>query len=295
MGEARRGLVTLPAAATAGEVKEATDRDGGVIVADVLSADQLASINADLDPHLAGIDPRAFSDDPHILDLHGRNTRRLTGLHLISDGIVAAILDQRLLDWADSCLTWCGDILLNTAECIQLGPAETAQVLHRDGAVFDEVATSGQEMMVSCMLALTDFTPENGATRVVPGTHALPRRPAEEYAPGDSVPAVMTAGSALFFTGSVVHGGGANVASLPRRGVTITFGLGWLRTEEAFTLTTPVERARQFPPRLRELLGFCSYRGDGLAYHTINNQDPYQVLFGEERPTSITRIKDFTS
>ena len=50
------------------------------------------------------------------------------------------------------------------------------------------------------MWALDDFTVENGATLVVPGSHRWP--PDRRAAESEAVPAVMPAGSVLFYVGS---------------------------------------------------------------------------------------------
>ena len=124
-------LATLPATATAAEIKETTDRDGAVIVRQVLSPDLLARISADLEPYLAGINPRTDYDG----DAYGAflpKTKRLEGLAQKSDAVVEAILDPRYLEWAEENLEWCGEIQLNAAQLIEIAPGEEAQVLHRD-------------------------------------------------------------------------------------------------------------------------------------------------------------------
>lgn len=292
MASTDRGLVTLPPTATAADIKEVTDRDGGVIVAGVLDVELLARINAELDVHLTDRDPSdGYEDDPDLARFYGLRTKRLQSLAARSDAVVEALLDPRLLAWAEGCLTWCSEIQMNTAQLIEIGPGEPAQPLHRDETLWPELAAvTDEELMVSCMLALSDFTEETGATRVVPGTHRSPKRPPESYSIDESVPAVMTAGSALFFTGSVVHGGGANVSSdRSRRGLTMTYALGWMRAEEAHNLSMPIERAAALPPRMRELLSFASYRtgGGGMSYQ-LDMGDPYVRLFGQPRPTTVT-------
>ena len=81
------------------------------------------------------------------------------------------------------------------------------------------------------MVALSDFTAANGATRVVPGSHLWPA--GREPAPEEILQAEMPAGAALFYLGSTVHGGGANrTAREARRGMFVGYVVGWLRTEE---------------------------------------------------------------
>ncbi|WP_193044682.1 phytanoyl-CoA dioxygenase family protein [Mycolicibacterium baixiangningiae] len=284
----RTALTTLPATATAADIAEATNRDGGVIVKNVLSEELLAQINSEVDPYLAAENPsKGYGDDP---EFYGRRTKRLEGLVQKSDAVVEAVLDERLQLWVHECLDWGADFQLNTAQVIEIGPGEPAQELHRDELLWPQVAGGHHELMVSCMLALSDFTEDVGATRVVPGSHTDASPDCSQYdAAKDSVPAVMNAGDALFFTGKVVHGGGPNnTTNRSRRGLTITFSLGWLRSEEANTLAITHDRAKQLPPRMRELCSFAAYypygRDNTVLYFRLDMDDPYRILFDEPRP-----------
>lgn len=55
-----------------------------------------------------------------------------------------------------------------------VGPGEAAQYVHRDQNNRPEAMSDEKELTVSCMFALSEFTRENGATIVIPGTHRLP-------------------------------------------------------------------------------------------------------------------------
>lgn len=282
------GLTTLASTATAAEIFEITERDGGVIVEQVLSLDLRARINAELGPYLEGIDPsRAYGDAGGAF---GLRTKRLEGLVEKSDAVVEALLDERYQAWVALSLTWAGEVQLNAAQLIEIGPGEPAQMLHRDEMLWPQISGGSQELLVSCMLALSDFTDELGATRVAPGSNRDQTiDPAALDVDTQTVPAVMKAGDALFFTGKVIHGGGANrTADRPRRGLTMTCSLGWLKPEEAQTLAVTRERARELPPRMRELCSYAGYRAYGpdvkVFSHRLDMQDPYKVIFGEERP-----------
>ena len=115
------------------------------------------------------------------------------------------------------------------------------------------------EITVTAIFALTDFTEANGATVIAPGSNhwegALPPVPS-----GSTCQAVMPAGSALFYSGKVVHGGGANTTDDEWRiGLHAGFCCGWLRAEENHQLTVPLDAARTLPERAQYLLGFRSY------------------------------------
>ncbi|MDB4223649.1 phytanoyl-CoA dioxygenase family protein [Granulosicoccus sp.] len=105
------------------------------------------------------------------------------------------------------------------------------------------------------MFALTDFTVENGATQVVPGSHLWPL--ARKALPQEIISAEMPAGSALYYLGSAIHGGGANITeSESRRGLFLGNLVGWLRTKENLFLTVPIEEVKSMPQRVQELLGY---------------------------------------
>jgi len=195
---------------------------------------------------------------------HGANTKRFTRLPMLSPSFCEVLSHPTLRAVADELLLpACGKYWMNTAQMMVIGPGEPAQFLHRDqdnwplfSAAF---GSKGPEVTVSAMIALVDFTEERGATRVVPGSHRW-NDFAVQAAPEDSVPAEMRAGSALFYTGKVVHGAGENRTALDwRRGLHVSFVLGWLTPEDANPLSTPWEIARTFPDDIQQLLGWGSY------------------------------------
>ena len=283
-----KSLVTLPSTATIDEILEIYNRDGGVIVKQVLSPDLRNRISAELDPYVAKVNPATDYGDAG--GAFGLCTKRVEGLVEKSDAVVEALLDPRFQEVVARTLTWGGEYQLNCAMLIEIGPGEPAQMLHRDEGIFPQVAGGPHELMISCMLALTDFTEELGATRIAPGSNRE-----QSIDPGsldvekDTVPAVMETGDALFFSGKVIHGGGANrTTDKSRRGLSMTFSLGWLKSEEAQTLAVSRERARELPPRMRELCGLAGYRPYGpdmpdFYIHRLEMKDPYNVIFGEER------------
>ena len=147
---------------------------------------------------------------------------RFTGLAARSDAFVEhALLNPVLLAVADALLLpHAADYWLNTGQVMAVGPGEPAQVpASRRGQLARGDQRRASEVTVSCMFALSDFTLENGATVVQPGTQVIPaagvrrgeaRRATTEF---EHRPyAVMPAGSGMIYTGKVVHGAGANTS-----------------------------------------------------------------------------------
>ncbi len=154
------------------------------------------------------------------------------------------------------------DMLLSTMGTAVIGPGEPAQPIHRDDELYD-LAMPHRNLVCNTMWALTDFTEENGATRVVPDTHRLTERadPRRDY---PSIPAVMKKGGVCFVLGTCYHGGGANRSDARRWALTINYCTGAVRQQENLMLAVSRERAASFPPELRRILGWTpSARGVG--------------------------------
>jgi ectoine hydroxylase-related dioxygenase (phytanoyl-CoA dioxygenase family) len=190
---------------------------------------------------------------------------------------VLGALDRVLGDHATS-------YQLHLTQVIEIGPGEPAQLVHRDQWAFDFFSfPSGFEVECHTMWAMSEFTEENGATRVIPGSNHW----ADKLRPGDdeTVPAEMPKGSVLLYLGSLYHGGGANRSNAPRRGVNVGYTLSWLRQEENQYLACPPEVARTLPESLARLAGY--QRGAYALGYYGDLRDPIEALHGEsdEAPT----------
>jgi ectoine hydroxylase-related dioxygenase (phytanoyl-CoA dioxygenase family) len=266
----------------------ALERDGAVIVEDLLDADVLARFNAEIDPIIEGA-PRA-KDRKFINDaiqwFFGAQTRDVAGVagrsrvfatEILTHPVYRAVCDAILLPN-------CASYQLNIAHVLDRGPGSEQQLVHRDEAVWVHLPRPHPEVELASVIALVDFTAENGATRVAPGSHRWPA--ARAATPDDLVPAEILAGSAVVYLGSTFHAGGANVtADVHRRGMHVSYCVGWLRTEENQYLATPIDVVRTLPRDAQALLGYAAH--DGLAagggyLGAVRVQDPVELLAAGE-------------
>jgi hypothetical protein len=242
-------LQTLAPDCTAGEIVSAVRQDGACIIADLLSAAELARVNADLDPWIERSQPGAD-------DFIGRRTKRTGALVARCPECRPLITHPLILAGTREFLgPYCNKIQLHLTQTIDILPGQGAQMLHRDRLAWGGFLPLPIEPQLNTIWALTDFTEENGATHVIPGSHEWPldRNPTS---PDEGTRAVMNSGSVLLYSGTVIHGGGANRSDAPRIGMNITYCLSWLRQEENQFLSCPPEIAKQLDPELSDLLGY---------------------------------------
>jgi ectoine hydroxylase-related dioxygenase (phytanoyl-CoA dioxygenase family) len=249
-------------------------RDAGCAVVERLApAALMETIGAELEPYLHAT---PFGVD----SIAGHRTRRTGALiarspafrELAAHPLVLAVLDRVLGDHATR-------YQLHLTQAIDVGPGERPQKVHRDQWAFDHFPfPAGFEAECLVMWALTDFTEENGATRVVPGSHRWEDRlvPTQD----ETVPALMARGSALVYLGSLYHGGGANCSPSSRLGLNVGYTLGWLRQEENQYLACPPDVARELPVELAKLIGYR--RGSYSLGYFGDVQEPMEVLHPDQ-------------
>ena len=152
--------------------------------------------------------------------------------------------------------------------------------MHPDDPLFPFVHP-GYEAMINCMWAVDEFTAENGATNVVPGSHKWERVgliPERVPLPDEITQGVMPAGSVLIYFGSLLHCGGANRTSKPRTGIVLSYCQGWLRQSENQYLAVPLQVAKTLPERLQRLLGYFVHEPN---LGQIEGRDPIELLQGK--------------
>lgn len=275
-------LTRLSATAPPEALHAALARDGALIVEDLLDTDTRDRIDSEIAPLLAAADPGMTHLNPAITAFFGPGVRHLSGLAGKSPTFAEAVMCHPLyLGLCDRVLRPnCAEYVLNLGHLMDRGPGAERQWLHRDEDIWVHVPRPRPELMLASVLALVDFTAANGATVIAPGSHRWPRERQPE--PTDLTVAEMRAGSAVIYLGSTVHAGGANTtASAWRRGIHLSYALGWLRTEENNVLAVPPERARGLSERAQRLLGYGVHDAiadQGGYLGMVDMQDPNGLL-----------------
>ena len=244
MGEVKHVSIDTPIE----EILNILEEDAGLIIDNFLSSESIDLIKDDLRPYLNVT--RNGQDE-----FTGFETKRVGALMARSKTCQDLALNPLINQMVDSFLKpHCESYQLHFTSAIQIGPGESSQILHRDRGLWGGYIPRRIETQFSTVWAINDFTKENGATQVVPGSHKWDKN--RQPLPEEIAYAEMKAGSVFVYTGSVLHGGGTNTTDESRLGVFLHYAPGWLRQEENQYLSCPPEVAKTFSPELRSLIGY---------------------------------------
>ena len=262
------------------EAIEAEIRSNGcVVIKDLIDKSTVEQIKSDMVPHLT---PTPAKDK-----FAGRHTKRAGLVIARSPTARELIMHPKVLEVTGKALSHSTNFQLHNAQILAVGPEAELQPIHRDQWAFDFfLFPSGFDTTLSTMWALTDFTAENGATRLVPGSHKVNESSLEEALSTsenltinfekETEPAEMKAGSVLLYTGSLYHGAGPNSTESVRIGLTIQYTLGWLRQEENQYVGNSSEVLNELPEDLLRLMG---YKGAASSLGFYDNlKDPIAAI-----------------
>jgi Protein involved in biosynthesis of mitomycin antibiotics/polyketide fumonisin len=165
-------MATLPGATCTGQdVVQRLTSDGYVIVSGLMSERDVAAARADLGRVLEAT-PKGRNH------FEGFDTQRVYALFAKTRTFDQIAVHPLLLDVLDRAL---GHYQLSAPVGIRIGPGEQAQMLHRDDAIYP-LPEPHPPVVINTMWPLDEFTEDNGATRLVAGSHRW--KPGRQPAPG---------------------------------------------------------------------------------------------------------------
>lgn len=260
-------LQRFPSTAAMEDVARGVREHGYAIIEKVVSGAVMDRIEAELRPWL---DATPYGQDVGF----GFLTRRTGALIARSPAARDLVMNGLVLGTVADLLSHASTMQVSLTETIFLSPRSQAQVIHRDEVAFDGYPfKSDYDVMVNTLWAMSDYTEEMGATRIIPGSHRSP--PDLKFEQRDTIAAEMPRGSVLVYSGKIYHGSGENKSDRVRQAINIGYAVGWIRQEENQYLSCPPEIARTLPENLLRLMGYQCASGIG---HVGDRMDPLGVV-----------------
>src|SRR5580692_4640648 len=236
---------------------EQLQSEGYVVLHEVAETDLVHRFQEELAPFLAAA---PFGRN----DFEGFRSQRLYALLTKARATAELVAHPAVLELVDAVLD--PPCLLSANIAINVHPGETAQPLHPDDG-YCGVPRPRRPFGVSAVWAIDEFTAENGATEVLPGSHLFGNEPIA--ATDTRIRAVaMSPGSVVVFLGTTLHRGGANRSNGVRLGLTPQYCQPWLRQIENMALAV-------LPERVQELLGY-SILPPFIGY--VDGQHPRRIF-----------------
>ena len=265
------------------KIGDALLEDGAVIVEGMLAKPVLADFNQEIDSLIEeGKERDRLYSNATITAFFGENTGQVASLAsrsaVFRREVLCHELNMALCDRV--LLPNCARYQLNFSNVMLRGPGAKAQPLHRDDGIYIYMPKPSFHLELASMVALGEFSADMGATLIAPGSHLWPEERMAK--PEELVVAEMEPGSSAFYLGSVVHAGGANrTADKWRRGMHLSYCLGWLRAQENIFLSTPMEVVRSLPREQQAMMGYAIH--DAIAVmggfvNAVDWRDPLDLL-----------------
>ena len=220
-------------------------------------------MNSELAPVLEKIQRGSVIDHTALQAFHGRKTKRAGDIinhsaifrdQIVENDFIHAICEPFYSQGGNA-----GDYWLSAATTLNAGGPQDAQMLHRDLSSYPpyaQLGPDGTESQINFLIATTDFTEANGATRVIPGSHKWPFD--QRGKPEQTIPAEMKAGDGLLLSGKVIHGMGGNRTDSERGCVQLSVCASFLTPAEAHPFIVKPETAKKLSRRAQRFLGFRS-------------------------------------
>ena len=269
------------------EIIEAIRNDAAVIIENLIDKNKVEEVRNQLKPYL-------LSSKTGKSEFSGLSTKRIGALIARSQGCRELAVNPLIKNILDGFLgPFCDDYQINLTQGVSIGPDEKPQILHRDRGMDGGYIPRKIEPLLGVVWAITEFTKENGATQLVPGSHTWDKK--REPLIEEIKYAEMKPGSVLVYSGTILHGGGENQTNSSRLGAFIHYSLSWLRQQENQYLSCPPEIAKTLDPELRSLMGY-SRAGYVLGYFSSpDEKDNLELVSPEELFGEKSKYDNFIS
>jgi ectoine hydroxylase-related dioxygenase (phytanoyl-CoA dioxygenase family) len=206
---------------------------------------------------------------PKIFEEH-ENIRRVNGNPIISKGLalnalvgnkvffefLQYLIDLKIIDWIEENY-FNGKCILNSFTALSNIPGEDSvfhKKVHRDIRGY----SSDVPIMLNMLVMLDDFTEDNGATLLLPGSHLKFEAPSDIEFKNNAIKATGVAGDIIIWNSNLFHASGTNITCNIRRALPITFSLPYYKQLLDYPKAIGYDKYDSFEEKIRRILGYES-------------------------------------
>ena len=241
------------------------ERQGFAIIPDWIDEDRVNTLASDLRTEVNPIRELMKPDEKTV-----RAHNLLAKTRCVDD----LVCDDRLVAIVQGVLG--PHVQVSVVVMFDLLPGSKPQGLHQDDGLWP-LPRPHPPFVVNSIIAVDEFTKENGATVVVPGSHKWHTRKPKPLPESETLQVEMKPGTLLIWTGALWHGGGANRTNRSRLAVDINYNLSYLRQQENQYIGVPRDQLEKMPEKLRKLIGYqygLNFVGPGM----VDLRDPLKMV-----------------
>lgn len=138
---------------------------------------------------------------------------------------------------------------------ITINPGEMKQALHHDDG-YIQVARPRPPFGSAIMVAFSEYTAFNGATRIIPRSHLWDSEKARQPNEEQTIPALVPEGGVVYFLSTLIHGGGQNTTEQARQSATVQYCNPYIRPIECQILAVDPRKLDEIDPRIVDMMGY---------------------------------------
>ena len=255
--------------ATLEDFRNTMDTYGWIIYEDAISEELIAKITSEFDIAYEkrrqiqiqnGIDQDMSGTLHHLLERENFSLSLLENMYC----------NEELRDYIG------GNYILNGINGVINTTSNSAYInrIHRDVRTF----SVEQNFMIQMIIPLDDFTPTNGATHFLSGSHKIDQVPEEQYFRLNAVQAIAKKGSIILFNSNLWHAAGTNFTTTPRRALTLGFTKPYIKQQFDYPRFLGYEFGKTLDNGLRQIIGYNARIPASLEeYYVPREQRMYQA------------------
>lgn len=137
---------------------------------------------------------------------------------------------------------------------------------------------NGYMASINLFFAIDEFTPENGATLVVPASHQRIKPPDHDYMTQNAIPVLCPPGSMVIFDSTLWHAAGYNTSGVDRLAVNHQFTSSFIKPQMDYVRALGEETIQKLPERSQQLLGWYTRSPGSLQeYYVPSDRRMYRA------------------